>query len=135
MSFTQMPTIARRQPTSTEEYQQLKHRLFVLRCRQAKLLREIRQYGLTPHRSQRAAKLERRIYLMEVKLANSELVFPNEEPVTLREVIEVAKKHLVRAFNSAVSWCAIMRNYLLVKAELSQPPAKRPDTRGLRSHL
>ena len=135
MSFTQMPTIARRQPASVDEYQKLKQRLFVLRCRQAKLIREIQQFGLTPYRSQRAAKLERRIYLMEVKLANSELVFPNEEPVTLREVIEVAKKNIIGVYGGVAKWCAIFRDYLLVKAELSRPHAKRPNAHGVRSRI
>lgn len=132
MSFTQMPTIARRQPASVDEYQKLKQRLFVLRCRQAKLIREIQQFGLTTHRSQRAAKLERRIYLMEVKLANSELVFPNEEPVTLREVIEVSKKNIIRAYRGIVRWCAIFRDYAMVKAELSHPHVKRSEAHGIR---
>jgi hypothetical protein len=96
-----MPSMRPRRTITVEEYRQLKRRLFAMRCQYAKLLRTIQEQGETTVRRKQATDLERRISNVELRLAFSDIVFP-DEPLTFGDITQALKRSWVR-ITSALS--------------------------------
>lgn len=105
---------------TVEEYTAMKRKLFTLRCQYAKLVSALRNGEGTPVRKRQVQRLYEQISELELQLALSDLAFPDEELLNLKDVLVNAKDSTINFAQKSKAFLATCRAHILAKLNISQ---------------
>lgn len=112
--------INNRRTITVEEYMTMKRSLFTLRCEYAKLLSALRNGEDTPAHKRRAKRLDEQISELELQLALSDIVFPDEAPLSFKDVLVNVKDVTINFVQKSKAFLAASRAYIMAKFNISQ---------------